>query len=374
MKNKVNMKVDQFNLVYVFRSTNISPEAHNDECLAIISEVVTQLDFEKYYGEIIQGSAYNGYDVVYNYGDYGSQYLKIAYSSTNRAMGISFDFKAKGLEKYLSEASEHKKDNYQFYHLVQDFIHFFSDPSLEEVGILKLGRHDFAIDFIDWGIKLDDYYEKLKTERYSLHRVDGRVKQADGSYGYRKIDLQLDSLNPKLSHIGKKEIETIYVGRRGEELFLRIYNKYLESYSKASLTPDSESLTDWIRYEVEMKHSKVQSLNKIEEIKKIKDNHDYFIWIANNVLNYMRLKTDKGRDTKIMRALEEIANGNRNASVLIEKRTDKSIFQRMNYFLHGNSGLPQLLKDIEIELGVDAVDDFLLQLAKPYNIMTLKLK
>ncbi|HFI0155704.1 TPA: hypothetical protein ACGOSA_001979 [Streptococcus suis] len=113
---------------------------------------------------------------------------------------------------------------------------------------------------------------------------------------------------------------------------------------------------------MELKPDRANGIELVRSIGNIKNNKDYSIWIANSVLDFFRLRTNKGRDTDIARAIEEITLGKRNANPVIERRIDKTIEERKERFKSGNSGFQQLLSDIQKEQGTKGIVDFLKEL------------
>ncbi|HFI0783847.1 TPA: replication initiation factor domain-containing protein [Streptococcus suis] len=366
MEKIVNVKVDQFRIMFMFYEVDgISEGFHEKQSMDLIFRISEKLNFEEYFGPVRSSNGYDGYNRVYAYGEPGSTYLLAGYSSKSRKNGVSFDFKAVGLEKYLAEAGAAKGKDYQFYDFIKDIKDAIIETKFYMFGQLKLGRYDLAVDFINWNMSLDRIYKKIKSKEYEFYKRDRRaVPEKNNIYGYKKIDLKLDDIRKRLSIYATTETETIYIGDRKKSngSFLRIYNKYIESYSNGKLTDLTKNQTDWIRYEVELKPDRANGIELVRSIGNIKNNKEYSIWIANSVLDFFRLRTNKGRDTDIARAIEEITLGKRNANPVIERRVDKTIEERKERFKSGNSGFQQLLSDIQKEQGTKGIVDFLKEL------------
>lgn len=98
-----------------------------------------------------------------------------------------------------------------------------------------LTRMDVAFDDMDGLLDMDVIYEKLMTgqavSRFrKMTRIDGR-----------------DLLN------GAKIGDTINIGARASQSFVRIYDKKLEQWGKNGVEPDTEK---WVRVEIELKGEK----------------------------------------------------------------------------------------------------------------------
>lgn len=180
---------------------------------------------------------HNGYASSYNFGS-GEQggNISVMWNESRKDMGILVDFTATGKAMYESLAELHgmpinwKKIIEQLYELMG---HIF--------------RLDVATDLINYGFSINEITQRLKNE-YSFF-----------------LNTQGNKINSnRFKIIGNyDEAQTLYVGSRKSDAFLRIYNKKVEQDRASGLYRNlAKSCDDWIRVEAEFKHRLAKELGK----------------------------------------------------------------------------------------------------------------
>ncbi len=100
-------------------------------------------------------------------------------------------------------------------------------------------RIDIAIDFINYGLSVNNIHVDLCNKKTMLvNKLNAKIKE------------------DRIEYIGSNnEVETIYIGSRRSDAFLRIYNKKKEQSDKNGPYRElANRCDDWIRIEGEFKH------------------------------------------------------------------------------------------------------------------------
>lgn len=361
MDKRLEIKIDQFDLTFQFNeqfqimaNEEMSHELehrHFVDSVTFISALVERLQLENVFGQSQNRSGINFYNNVVAFGDYGNTSIMFGYSSSKREMGVMIHFTAQGLERYLSFR---QKDNPNFTAL--DLAKEIQRICILSRGSLKFSRLDIACDFIGYGIKIDSVAKKILKQEYIAQK--DRLSK-NGSIGTYDIDLHLGEVSSSFNAIaGSDGFETIYLGNRsGKGNFLRIYNKYKDSFVKKKLTSDALNQTDWIRYELEIKFGQ-EGQFYFEQFCKL-NSQEYEKWLASEVLSRFRIVTKLGRDTIITKELKRISDNQVNARASVVALEDKDLEQSKEHFKSGTSGFQSLLFKIRALEGEHGLREFI---------------
>ena len=173
--------------------------------------------------------AYKGYNKAIQWGSKETGIVTISYHEDRIDMGILLEFSAVGKKLYEKQCRLKGID--------------VNWKKLIEVVYQKFNGHvtriDIAIDFINFGYSVDKINRKLQTERYIFLNA-----------GNRTIPLE------RIQFIGEgKESQTLYIGSRRSDSFLRIYNKKIEQLKKKGINyAIAVASDDFLRIEAEIKH------------------------------------------------------------------------------------------------------------------------
>ena len=158
-------------------------------------------------------------------------YFAIAWHQTNFTMGIILKFSASALSQY--------KSSYQDFNGKAIDVHNMAHLLDEDYYELRLSRIDFAIDYFNYKLTVNDLYQGLKTKKYIITNNKGRKN---------------------ISKISAQEVngqaQTIYIGSRKKNVnaLLRIYNKYQEQLDNQGRYMHLTKYCDsWIRMEASYK-------------------------------------------------------------------------------------------------------------------------
>lgn len=184
---------------------------------------------QKVLGPYILTNGQNGYDHAYVFGSLEQGGTVRVQSNSNRPdMGILIDFTATGKRLYEQLATLKGIDiNWQS--LIGEVYRLSGHAS----------RIDIAVDLLNGSISVDELANDL---------FDGSIKVLNA----RKQPIKNDSFKFISSY---EHNETIYVGSRKSDAFLRVYDKKREQEHKKVFSNQTiDGLESWIRVEGEFKH------------------------------------------------------------------------------------------------------------------------
>lgn len=229
METMNNIKVDQLRLNIPYDVT----EQVEDIDSGLPSEVLVAdklLHLVWIFKTGTAGHGHNGYTESFNLGS-GEQggMISIMWNKSRRDMGISIDFTATGKELFEKTA--------KIYGITVNWQKIISRLYQEYDG--HLSRIDIATDLINYGFSVNIIGQRLTGKKsVFLNAAGSRIN----SKSYKIIG-------------STDETQTLYVGSRKSDAFLRIYNKKLEQDRPSGLYRSiAKSCTDWIRVEAEFKH------------------------------------------------------------------------------------------------------------------------
>lgn len=224
---RVLLSVDELTLILSVDQESIeSIEDWQKKAESIITEFALSAKLESVFGgqKGLAGKCPQGYSVGYQYGDHPF-YFAIAYHLLNPQMGIIVKFSAYSWAEYCKDGSMNVK---RFLSLVKS-----------ESYNIRLSRIDFAADYQDWEITVDDIYQNLISGHLEIRDYKGRKNYSEVSA------LEADGI-----------ANTFYVGSKktGTRLFLRVYNKKAEQIENHGFRYEEALNTkSWVRFEAVFK-------------------------------------------------------------------------------------------------------------------------
>lgn len=226
MKQTANIKIDQLRLNIPYEYVN-RVECNNGEIPneAILADKLLHLNW--LFHETSAGKGHNGYTTSYNFGsDTG---VSVMWNQARKDMGILIEFTASGKALYESLAEMHG--------LKVDWYQIIKKLYKEYDG--HLSRIDIATDLMNYGFSVNDISLRLKDQKsYFLNAQGNKIS------------------SNRFKIVGTtNEAQTLYVGSRKSDAFLRIYDKKIEQSRPDGLYRTlARECTDWVRVESEFKH------------------------------------------------------------------------------------------------------------------------
>lgn len=257
MAKTANIKIDQLriNIPYDFEDTSLCrADSPNKMYFPKHVDLVDQIFHFSWIFKVVRESyGHNGYTNAYIFGeDNGKGKISIMWNENRKDMGISVDFTATGKDLYETLG--------KLYGLEVDWQQIINEVCDTFQG--HISRIDIAVDLINYGFSVDEIYRNLMTGQYSfLNKIDNRI-----SMKYLKI----------IGKIG--EIETLNVGSRSSDGYLRIYNKKIEqSRSNGLYRNIALNCEDWIRVEGEFKHRLAKEIGKYIASLEVENMYPYLL-------------------------------------------------------------------------------------------------
>lgn len=237
MNEKLLLGVDELTLVLSIDKSSIEKiEEWEPRAEKIIEEFEQKADLENIFGQKrgIHSKIPQGYAVAYMYGD-NPFYFAVAYHPSHIIMGIIVKFSAYSWSIYCSKSALNVKS---FLHAIQSDLYDF-----------RLTRIDFAVDYQNWNLSVDEIYKNLMDGNLEIQNSNGKKNN---------------------STISAYEIDgtagTFYVGskRAGTRLFLRVYDKKTEQIEKSGhRCQEAAYTTSWVRFEAVFKGDYAHQLTDI---------------------------------------------------------------------------------------------------------------
>ena len=264
--------------------------------------------------------------------DFDSFNILLCYHSDLPNMGIYLKFSGQGLKEYMKMRDE-RGDPISYIELVQQFMKikdYFG-------GEARVSKIDFAIDFIDEGLIVDDIYKELQhssIQSVALDKKSGKLK--------------LRKNNSKLSvHAVNNEVQTIYAGSRknkGNSLLLRIYDKKIEQLSKRGIYYlQAKKSSDWVRFEASFRQKYANQIG--EDILQCTNNQELAGLIFRRMTDKYQFYHETGEPWDITKVMLVYANDN--FDLLQTNPTRKNDLVTTYYYLLKNSGLESFMFKIQ---------------------------
>lgn len=229
MKKLASIKIDQIRLNLPWDA--IGRDNYDDLPLPKEVRAVDRIfKLSWIFDQATKSYGHNGYTTSYNFvPENQTGKISVSWNTKREDMGISINFTGSG--KALYENLAH------LYGISVNWQKLIKQVCQEYGG--HISRIDIATDLINYGFSVNEINKKLVNKQYVF--LNKR--------GYR--------INLKRCRIigSSEEAQTLYVGSRNSDAFLRIYNKKLEQSRPNGLYRNiADSCNDWIRVEAEFKH------------------------------------------------------------------------------------------------------------------------
>ncbi|WP_283601959.1 replication initiation factor domain-containing protein [Ligilactobacillus aviarius] len=222
-----NAEIDQFTFNVAYRE---------DKLQSKLDEIIRIFRLNELF-EAENSAGINGYSLCLNYGLSDAK-IKILFNTeeSKRYMGICIVFSASG--KHLYETEYELKFNQKIqWERVIDSIHQING---------HITRMDVAIDFFNLENDLTQIADDIRNKEIVVKNKVGIIKPE------------------RIKQIGSpNNVQTIYVGSRNSDCFLRVYDKKTEQLeNKGRFKYLANNSKNWIRVEGEFKHDYVRRLEK----------------------------------------------------------------------------------------------------------------
>lgn len=296
----------------------------------MIHLITKQAEFESVFGEKKeQLNKPEGYTKSYTFGNH-SFYFAIGYHSYHSEMGIIIKFSARALDFYI------KNTNIT--------IPQFLSKVQSEYYITRLSRIDIAVDYINEQLDLNDIYKGLSNGTLVIRYI--RVNKNNNPC--------LIKHNAILkSFINGSNIETIYVGNKSSERFLRIYDKKKEQLNnKYSDLKKLSEVVQWIRFEAVFRG---RYAHEITEILLNSDNEKYIEILSNIFIQKYMFFTESNNFSKKSEITQKLEDSINNKEIILkEPRISNNELNRSYKYILEGSGLMSLMFKLDEIFGSEA--------------------
>lgn len=233
MKAIKNIKIDQIRFTIPINESSLKNTDEPD----VIKAINRYFKFRLLFGRPARKpTGKNGYtnSILWGTSEQGGL-ISVMYNPARVDMGVLIDFTSTGKTLYESLCQINGID-VNWRKIITRVYQFFNGHA---------SRIDIAIDLINKGYSVNSIFKKLKSGEYVfINPVKQRI-------GFERIQ-----------YIGKSdEINTIYVGSRYSDAYLRIYNKKLEQMNKKGIFHSlAINCNDWVRVEGEFKNKECHNI------------------------------------------------------------------------------------------------------------------
>lgn len=231
MQQFKGIKIDQLRLNVPWTYDSVNRDYLNYRTKPeMISSINSMFHFEQIFDEpVTKDTGKNGYtrSIIWGSDEQGGM-ISVMYNPDNTDMGILIDFTATGKLMYESLCRINDLE-VNWRKIITKIYQKYNGHT---------SRMDVAIDFVNCNYSVDDIYKKLLTGEYIF--IDSMK---------REISLK------HIMQIGENgATNTICVGSRFSDCYLRIYDKKVEQGTKNGIFHSlANSCSDWIRVEGEFK-------------------------------------------------------------------------------------------------------------------------
>lgn len=179
--------------------------------------------------------AYKGYNKALQWGTKETGTITASYHTKRTDMGLSIEFTGTG-KKLYEEKCRQKGLEVNWKRIIEIACQAFG---------AHVARIDIAIDLINFNYSVDKIHRKLKSGQYVFLDAGNRV-----------ISLK------RMQFIGEgKESQTLYVGSRKSDSYMRIYDKKTEQMKKKGVNyAVAVASNDFLRIEAEIKHRQAHKI------------------------------------------------------------------------------------------------------------------
>jgi len=322
MEKTTLVKIDQLTLNLPYRLVSIQPHIPSKLPLPV-QTVDSLLKLSTVFSVSTLANGQNGYT---NRFVYGNSAVSVMWNSERKDMGILVAFTATG-KKYYEEIGKIQEIKIDWQDIIKKIV--------KDGG--HLTRIDIAVDLINYDFSLTQLTNQLAENK---------------SYFTNKRN-QVIPKN-RISIIGKpNRTETIYVGSRTSDAFLRLYNKKIEqSKNPASIYHAfAKENKSWLRIEAEFKHRLAQEIGRAIASWPDKNNQPK---LAAIIFDRWSLITEKNLAPEWQALKETTANNEINLK--LPARFDGELIKKIQWFInHGPLNILFLIQNI---FGPDALEDF----------------
>ncbi|WP_279096418.1 replication initiation factor domain-containing protein [Lactobacillus taiwanensis] len=233
MNSIKTIKIDQIRFTVPIKQEYLKASEEPDVIRAVNRYFKFRLLFDK---PIRKLTGKNGYtnSILWGAGEQGG-IIAVMYNPNRVDMGVLIDFTSTGKILYESLCKVNNLDA-NWRKIITAIYQRFGGHTT---------RIDIAIDLINKGYSVNDIYKHLKSGNYVfINPVNQRIN-------FKRIQ-----------HIGRSnEVNTIYVGSRYSDSYLRIYDKKLEQMSKKGIFHSlANRCNDWVRVEGEFKNRECHNI------------------------------------------------------------------------------------------------------------------
>lgn len=233
MKAIKNIKIDQIRLTVPITEARLTDTDEPD----VISAINHLFKFREIFPEPLKKpTGKDGYteSIIWGTVSQGGT-ITVMYNPHRVDMGVLVDFTSTGKLLYESLCGLNRID-VNWRKIIAAIYQKFNGHT---------SRIDVAIDLINKGYSVTTLYDKLKS----------------GEYVFVNPVRQRINFN-RVQHIGRSnEVNTIYVGSRYSDSFLRIYNKKIEQIQKKGIYHSlANRCHDWVRIEGEFKNRECHNI------------------------------------------------------------------------------------------------------------------
>lgn len=353
----MNINFDEFKFVFKFRNQALENGANREFYEQFITDFEDRLFLKYHLGEKELCNNVNGYTTTYRYGCIGDLYLIMAYNESRPDMGILIEWKAKGLDKYCSERLENGVEYYKF-QLFQDIV---VDLKYESIGYYRVRRLDIAADFLNYQREtVSAFYDRIRRKKLFTYRVSRKTG---------KLVRTRLSLKPFLEDVPDEDgfrsrVETLYVGNRSGECFIRFYNKkkQLEDTGASyELTKDIES---YLRIEQELKYKDEPSFELISQVLELKTENDFVVWAYKTFLDNFILADENQNFAKLFEKMRLVADGSVHGTIRHNVKRRYSYERSKEWFANDKAGFVGLMYKIKELEGQQGLKNYMMALGE----------
>lgn len=319
MKQEVLAGVDEFTVVLSADKTLIQGlEDWKPKAEYMIGVFTRLANLEKIFGVKgeLNGKPPQGYTVAYQYGN-NPFYFTVAYHPLCPKMGVIVKFSAHSWSVYCQRAEMNIK---RFLDVIQSKSYY-----------CRLSRIDFAVDYQNWDISVNDIYQKLIDKCMEIHNHKSEMNHSE---------ITAYEVDGKVS--------TFYVGSKktGTRLFLRVYDKKAEQIAKRGCRfQEALNTTSWVRFEAVFKGDYAHQLTDI--IMETEEENLSALIAGKVAEKYRFFDLESEKYTDFTTALLEKSKGNF-PHLRLESPRDNDLVSSLIHLVRGSGLFPALYKCDEI--------------------------
>lgn len=228
MEKRILLGVDELTLVLSLVDKAILEDLDEwqEKAESMISEFAERANLETVFGsqKELEDKCPQGYTTGYQYGDHPF-YFAVAYHPLHPDMGVIIKFSAYSWSVYCRGNSTN----------IRSFLKAVESDTYN----LRLSRIDFAVDYQNWDIVVDDIYQNLIAHNLEIRDFKGRK-----------------NCSTITAHEVNGVADTFYVGSKktGTRLFLRVYDKKIEQLQNQGFRMEEAlNTSSWVRFEAVFK-------------------------------------------------------------------------------------------------------------------------